>query len=122
VTARLLTGVEKNAIRDAPCSRCGAAPPFGGDAARCHPHRLDPKKGYVAGNVVGLCPYCHGDEHPGARAWIRAAKQGGIKANAARWPAMSPAERTIATRPAVLGSLAIPPERRSAIALASITS
>jgi len=67
---------ELTAIRSSPCSKCGAHPPFL-HGARCHPHRLVPSKGYVRGNVVALCPYCHANEHPNRAAFVRAASKGG---------------------------------------------
>jgi len=71
-----LTGPDKNAIRNRPCGRCGAVPPFP-DGSRCHPHRLVPSRGYVAGNVVARCPPCHSEE-PGHKPWVRHARQGGL--------------------------------------------
>lgn len=35
------------------CERCGW------DKAYCDRHRIDPSLGYVAGNVLVLCPNCH---------------------------------------------------------------
>jgi len=70
-----LTRREKDAIRSSPCGRCGAVPPFA-DGSRCHPHRVRPELGYVAGNVVPRCPPCHAAE-PGHHPWIKAARKGG---------------------------------------------
>jgi len=53
-----MTRREKDAIRAMPCGKCGVMPPFG-DGSRCHPHRIEPAKGYVTGNVVPRCPDCH---------------------------------------------------------------
>jgi hypothetical protein len=67
---RLLTRIEKEAIRNSPCGGCGAAPPFqqwGG--ARCHPHRIKPgSKGgqYTKRNTTPRCPRCHDLEHGGS--------------------------------------------------------
>ena len=77
-----MTEAEKDAIRAQPCGRCGATPPFT-DGSRCHPHRLVPSRGYVAGNVVPRCPDCHAKE-PGHRAVTSAARRGGISGGHAR--------------------------------------
>lgn len=60
-----MTEREKDAIRNAPCGRCGAKPPFH-DGSRCQVHRLVPSRGYVPDNVVSRCPGCHASEpnHP----------------------------------------------------------
>lgn len=79
-----LTEAEKDVIRASPCSQCGEAPPFGRHKVRCSCHRLVPKKGYVKGNVVPRCPYCHGDEHPAKREWILALALGGALKGARR--------------------------------------
>lgn len=76
-----LTRAEKNAIRMMPCGKCGATPPFS-DGSRCHPHRIEPSRGYVAGNVVPRCPVCHSRE-PGHSTFVASAfhagKAGGPK-------------------------------------------
>lgn len=73
--------VDKRAIRNLPCGRCGGVPPFA-DGSRCHPHRLVPgcEGGeYTEGNVVPRCPSCHDIEHggDGTAPFIGAAKIGG---------------------------------------------
>lgn len=69
------------AIRNAPCGRCGAVPPFT-DGSRCHPHRVVPGSAggqYIAGNAVPRCPSCHDIEHggEGTSPFIGAARVGG---------------------------------------------
>ena len=104
-----LTGTEKDAIRNSPCGTCGDVPPFP-DGSRCHPHRLDPKKGYVAGNVVPRCPDCHSKE-PGHNAWTRyaraAARKGALITNAS----MLPAQRAARSRKAGLKGSSVLKER-----------
>lgn len=53
-----LTGLSKHFentsnIENKKCERCGW------DKAPCDRHRIDPKLGYVEGNVEILCPNCH---------------------------------------------------------------
>jgi len=75
VNACRLTRREKDAIRAMPCGKCGAIPPFA-DGSRCHPHRIEPALGYVAGNVVPRCPPCHSEE-PGHKPWVKHALAAG---------------------------------------------
>ena len=101
-----LTGPEKDAIRSSPCGSCGAVPPFD-DGSRCHPHRIDPEKGYVAGNVVPRCPACHSEE-PDHHPWIKAARKGGLN----RVAKLTPAELSeIGRRGGLIGG------RRGALAM-----
>ena len=63
----MLTKSEKETIRNSPCGRCGAVPPFK-DGSRCHPHRIIPRSQgglYTRENTVPRCPKCHGTEHGG---------------------------------------------------------
>lgn len=73
--APLLSEQEKEQIRNSPCGRCGAVPPYGygprgrngeRQPIRSHPHRLVPgyEGGkYERGNVVPRCPKCHVLDH-----------------------------------------------------------
>lgn len=64
MTPRLLTEAEKDAIRNSPCGKCGAVPPFA-DGSRCHPHRvISESKGgqYTKRNTVPRCAKCHSKE------------------------------------------------------------
>lgn len=46
-------------LQPMPCAVCGY------NRIPCHVHRLVPQKGYVMGNVVQVCPNCHGEIHKG---------------------------------------------------------
>jgi len=61
---RLLTKAEKNAIRNSPCGKCGAVPPYP-DGSWTQKHRIVPgSKGgrYTLKNTVPRCPKCHSKE------------------------------------------------------------
>lgn len=73
-----MTKREKDAIRALPCGKCGGVPPFA-DGSRCHPHRIEPALGYVAGNVVPRCPECHALE-PGQHRLARTARKAALRA------------------------------------------
>ena len=70
MTTTQLNAAEKDAIRQMPCGRCRAEPPFA-DGSKCHTHRPVPERGYVRGNVVPRCPDCHAKEpgHPAMTAF-----------------------------------------------------
>jgi hypothetical protein len=58
---KLLTERQKDAIRDSPCGKCRASPPFA-DGSRCQTHRIVPSREggqYTKENTVPRCPTCH---------------------------------------------------------------
>lgn len=58
VRSALHVGIQlRKLLRPMPCAVCGY------DRIPCHVHRLVPRKGYVMGNVVQVCPNCHGEIH-----------------------------------------------------------
>lgn len=56
-TARHIGNQLKKILRKMPCAVCAY------QRIPCHVHRLVPQKGYVMGNVVQVCPNCHGEIH-----------------------------------------------------------
>lgn len=56
-TARHIGQVLRKILQPMPCAVCGY------NRIPCHVHRLVPQKGYVIGNVVQVCPNCHGEIH-----------------------------------------------------------